>query len=239
MSAATLALAPTRRLAPRRMWVAAVRDLAPAFLGLIPFALLLGVSTADAGIDPGTGLLGAALIYAGTANLSAVVLLGDGAGLLAILATVAIVNARFVMYGAAIEHRFRHQPGWFRWLAPHFLIDQTFAAASARSDVDEPQQFRRYWLAAGGILGAAWVTVVGLGMALGPVLPADSPLEFAAPAMFIGMLVPQVAGRPALASVLGAVAGTLAASSAPNGSSVLVGAVTGVLAGTLAARRSS
>ena len=220
-----------------RVSALAVRDLAPVFVGIIPFALLLGVATADADIPPGTGLVGSLLIYAGTANLSAVLLLQDGAGLLAVVATVAVVNARFVMYGAALEHRFRAQPGWFRWLAPHFLVDQTFAMAQARAGLDEPRAFRRYWLALGFALGAAWVGTVAVGMALGPVLPAQSPLGFAAPALFIGMLVPQLAGcGAAVTAALTAGLTTLAASPAPNGSSVLIGSVAGVVAGTVAAR---
>ena len=215
---------------------AAVRELGPIFVGLIPFALLLGVTMAEADISPGVGLVGALLIYTGTANLSAVVLLDDGAGLVAIVATVAVVSSRFVMYAAAIEHRFRGQPRWFRWLGPHFLIDQTFALSEARTDVDEPRAFRRYWLVTGAFFGTAWVATIAAGMLLGPVLPAESPLELAAPAIFIGMLVPQLVHRAAIAAAVAATLATLAAADAPNGSSVIVGAVTGVVAGALADR---
>jgi hypothetical protein len=37
----------------------------------------------------------------------------------------------------------RHQPTWFRWLAPHFIVDQTTAVASARGALAAPARFRR------------------------------------------------------------------------------------------------
>ena len=65
-----------------------------------------------AGTDLGAlvGVGGGLAIFAGTAQLSALSLLDSGAGPLAVLLSVAVINARLVMYAAALEPRFRNQP---------------------------------------------------------------------------------------------------------------------------------
>ena len=56
-----------------------------------------------------------------------------GLALTAVL-TALIVSLRFVMYGAVLAPRFRDQPGWFRWLTPWTIVDQTFAIATSLDD---------------------------------------------------------------------------------------------------------
>ena len=89
-------------------------------------------------------LIGGAAIYGGSAQLAAVTLLDRGLGLLAVVLTTAVVNARLLLYSAALGDRFRSQPRLFRWLAPHFIIDQTYLMALSRPTL-EGTGFRRYW----------------------------------------------------------------------------------------------
>lgn len=207
----------------------AVRDILPVTFSVMPFAAVIGVTIAQAHAVPAwAGLLAGPMIYAGSAHLAAVSLLDAGAGAATVLATVAIINARLSMYGAVIEPHFRAQPAWFRWLAPHFLVDQTYALATARHDLADPARFRRYWTTAGVVLGVGWTTAMAAALLLGPVIPAHSPLDFAATAVFIGLLAPRlrerVARRPALIAALVA----LFASPLPNGLGLLAGALAGI-----------
>lgn len=225
MSVAIDASAPTGRFLDRD----AVRDILPVTLSVMPFAAVIGVTIAQARAIPAwAGLLAGPVIYAGSAHLAAVSLLDAGAGAATILATVAIINARLSMYGAVIEPHFRRQPTWFRWLAPHFLVDQTYALATARTDLEDPARFRRYWATIGVVLGTGWTAAMAAALMLGPVIPAHSPLDFAATAVFIGLLVPRLrerlARRPAL--IAGVVA--LVAAPLPNGLGLLAGALAGI-----------
>jgi predicted branched-subunit amino acid permease len=217
---------------------AALRDLVPVLVGLAPFGLLVGVASVRSGVGGGIGVASAALLLGGSAQLTAITLMAAGAAPGAIIAAVAVVNARFLLYGAAIEPRFRDQPGWFRWLAPHFLVDPTYAMSVRRPDL-EGRAFRRYWLTAGATMAVAWVAVTGAGVALAPVLGNGSALDVAAPAMFVAMLVPLLASRPGL--VAAAVAGTTAAVTAPlpHGLGLLCGIAAGVLAASLVRRSTS
>ena len=97
----------------------ALRDVWPVVLSILPFGLLIGVTIGQTGIGAGLGLGSAALFYGGTAHLAALTLLAAGAGPAAVLGCVVVINSRLALYGAALQPRFRGQPAWFRWFAPH------------------------------------------------------------------------------------------------------------------------
>jgi predicted branched-subunit amino acid permease len=216
----------------------AAGDLAPVLVGLAPFGLLVGVTAAATGIPAGPGTLGAALVYGGTAQLTAMTLHASGSGLAGILLAVAVVNARLLVYGAALEPMFRGQPAWFRWLGPHFVVDQTYLLAMGRRDdigVD-PRRFRSYWLWLGAVLAAAWLSCVGVGALVGPALPHWLPLGSAALAAFVGLLVPRLRDRPAAVAAATAASAAVAARHLPTGGGVLVGSLVGCLAAVWARR---
>jgi predicted branched-subunit amino acid permease len=158
---------------------------------------------------------------------------------LAALGTAILINARLLLYSAALEPRFRDQPRWFRWWGPALLIDQTYLMVLAREDLDDPTRFRRYWLVAGGVLLTAWVAMVGLGGVLGPLLPAGSMLDAAAVVVLAGLLGPRLtAVRPALVAVTALVV-AVAAAPLPGGVGLVAGIVAGIAAGAVLDRKPS
>ncbi len=217
----------------------ALRDLAPVVLGLAPFAVLIGVTGVRSGVGGGTAVLSSVLMLGGSGQLTAITLIADGAATVSVIAAVAVVNARLLLYAAALEPHFRDQPGWFRWAAPHFVVDPTYALVTRRTDLADPARFRRYWLTAGGGMALAWTGLTAVGVALAPVLPASPALDVAAPAMFLAMLVPLLRGRPGWvgAAVSGLVAA--AASPLPGGLGLLCGIAAGVVAATVTERSTS
>ena len=167
-------------------------------MSIAPLALVIGATAAGAGVPVVADMAAAATVFAGAAHLAGLTLLIAGAGALTALGTAVLINARLLLYSASIEPRFRGQPRWFRWLGPALLIDQTYLLVEAREDLDDPARFRHYWRAAGGLLLGCWVTTVGLGSVLGPLLPPGSPLDAAAVVVLAGMLAPRLkARRPA------------------------------------------
>jgi predicted branched-subunit amino acid permease len=207
----------------------ALRDVLPVAVSLVPFAAVIGVTISQASLVPiWVGMLAGPLIYGGSAQLAALTMADTGAGLLTVLGTVLVINARLVIYGAAIEPRFRGQPTWFRWLAPHFLVDQTYTLATERTD-RSGRAFRRYWGTVGLVLGVVWIGTMYIAVALGPAVPTDSPLTFAATAVFVALLVPRLRQRAARQPAAIAAAVALVASPLPHGLGVLVGALAGVL----------
>ena len=164
--------------------------------GIVSFGLMLGVTISTLGSNPLAGLAGTFLVYGGSAQLTAVALLDRGIALPIAVLTAAVVNLRLLLYSAALGERFRTQPRWFRWLAPHLIIDQTYLMATTRPSF-AGADFRRYWIWLGAGVLAVWTSSVAAGIALAPLLPDLPHLGLVATALFIGMLVPRLTSRPA------------------------------------------
>jgi predicted branched-subunit amino acid permease len=184
-------------------------------------------------VPPAANAAVAAGVFAGAAHLAALTALAAGAGVLTVLGTVALINARLLLYSAALEPRFRDQPPWFRWLGPALLIDQTYLMVTARDDLDDAAGFRRYWSVAGGALLASWVGAVGLGSVLGPLLPPGTPLAAAAVVVLAGMLAPRLSTLRPAAVALTALLVAVVAAPLPGGLGVLVGIGAGLVVGVL------
>lgn len=233
MSAPTT-LAPAR---PAGLDHDAVRDIAPVVVGVAPFGVAIGVAMAEAGIDTPAGLASSFLLYGGSVQLAMLALVTSGSGVVTAALSAALINARLLLYGASLAPRFRRQPVWFRWIAPHFLVDQTAAIASARPELDDPRRFRRYWLTAAAVLTVGWLTGIGAGMTLGPRLPAHSPLEVTTAALFVALLMPRLRERPAAVAAGTACLATVAASGLPGGVGLILGIGAGVAAAVVTTRR--
>jgi len=207
--------------------VEGLRDVAPVLIGLAPFAMVLGLAMSDSRIGTASGTLGSFLVWGGSAQIAAVGLMQSGAGILSILAAVVAIQARLLIYGAALEPRFRDQPRWFRWLAPHVVIDQNYALASARSDLQDPRRFRRYWLTVSGAIGVVWLSTIAVTMSFGALLPPDTPLTFGSVTVFVGLLVPRMRERRARVVALAAAVGAAAGVMLPSGLGLVLGIVVG------------
>ena len=107
----------------------AINDVAPILVAIMPIALVIGATIAQASGPVWAGWSGSILIWSGAAHLAAVGMVNSGVPLPVLLLTVAVINGRFVFYSAALADHFRGQPRWFRILAPHFMVDQLFAIA--------------------------------------------------------------------------------------------------------------
>jgi len=212
----------------------ALREAWPLFVPAIPFALVLGVAMTESAMPVGIAWSSNVLVFAGAAQLATVTLAAT-ATWATLVATAAVINLRHVMYSGALAPRFRHQPRWFRWVGPYFLLDQVFALASVRTELDD-DEWRRYYLTAGMFFLTTWCGATTLGLFAGSAIPASWRLGVAPAVMFAGLVVIALTNRPgAIAAVTGAVV-CFASLGVPNNGGILIGAVAGVLAGYAADR---
>lgn len=216
-----------------RRW--ALHDAGTVLPGMVPFGAMIGVTVVTTGSSPLVELIGGAAIYGGSAQLAAITLLDRELALLPIVLTAAVVNARVLLYSAALGERFRSQPTLFRWLAPHFIIDQTYLMTVGRPTL-AGAAFRRYWVWLGGSVLVLWTASIGLGLLLGPSIPQLPHLTLVGTAMFIGLLVPRLIDRPAVVAAV--VGGTVAAltSLALPAVAIVAGSVSGVVAALVVSR---
>lgn len=215
------------------------RPLADA-AAILPAVLPMGVAFGVALVAVAPGLaawLSAPTMVAGSAQMALLTRLDDGSHLAGALLAALVVGARFVVYSAALATRFA-RPRWFRWLGPALVVDQTYAlvvrAGPALDDVDE---FRRYYLRAGGVLWLGWTTSVAVGVVLGPTVAGGVPADAVIMAMFLALVVPGLSGRADVAAVV-AGAAVVASGLAPASASHLVAAVAGLAAARMAEVRS-
>jgi len=217
----------------------AVSDAIPLFIPAFPFGFVLGLAITESPMPNAVGFLSSLVIMAGAAQLALVTLVGT-ASVFAAMAAAIVINARHLMYSAALAPLFKAQPRWFRWLGPVMLIDQVFALSMQHAE-DEPDYFRRYYMVTASIFFIGWQFVTILGMAFGSFVPESWQLGYAPAVMFTGLVIFGLADRPGVvAAVVGAMV-CFATIGLPNRVGLLIGAMCGVAAGyaaeTIAERR--
>jgi predicted branched-subunit amino acid permease len=224
---------PERRHLP--LVRAAFIDALPLLAGIAPFALVIGVATTHGADGALAGLSGGLLLFGGSAQLTALSLLAGGTSVFGAVTAIALINARLLVYSALLAPSFAGQPGWFRWCAPHFIVEPTYALTTARNDLADSRRFRSYWLAASAVVGVVWCGTMALGAAAGPLVPHAPAIAFLPIGAFLTMLAPLLIGRPAIVAAITAAA-VAAAVPLPDDARVLVAIVAGSLAAAIAER---
>lgn len=213
----------------------AITDALPLYVPAIPFALVIGLVIVESGMNPFVGWSTSPIIFGGAAQLVLISLLGSGVAAGAAISAALVVNARHLMYSAALAPTFQKQPRWMRWFGPYLLIDQLFALSVLRTE-DDPADFRTYYLSAGFTFWTLWQITVALGLVVGPVIPEEWNLEFAVPILFLGLIVMGLVKSSKLVAALVGAGVTFLSAGLPNRSGLLVGALVGIVAGTIAER---
>jgi len=204
-------------------------------VGVVPFGLIVGVSTVGVGLSAGDAVLMSALVVAGAAQLAAVSLMGSGAAAVTVLLTVAVINLRHVMYSASLTRWLKAYglPG--RLLMSFVMVDQTYAMSVLRfAKEDESFARREYLLGVGLTMWANWVATTAVGALLGARLPSAWQLDFTIPLVFLALLMPQIRSRPTLVAAVSGGGLALALAGLPFNLGLIVGAISGIAAGTAA-----
>ncbi len=123
------------------------RDMAPPSLGLAAWGLVAGVTMVKGGLSIPQAMGMSLLVFAGSAQLSAVPLIAAGAPLWVLLATAFCVNLRFVIFSAQWRHYFGHLPRLRRLMTTYFAADLNFAYFVKRYPDAAPSagQQRYFW----------------------------------------------------------------------------------------------
>ncbi len=181
-----------------------VRDELPLLLGVAPFGMIYGVLAMAASLPLGISQAMSSIVFAGSAQFITVQLLGSGVPLLIIFLTGVVVNLRHALYSASVAPYLQHlSPAWRAGLA-YLLTDEAYAVAiNHYSDETRPGKHKHwYFLGAGITLWTCWQLSSALGIFVGQVVPADLPLEFTLPLIFIALVVPNLRDRAAAAAAI-------------------------------------
>jgi len=213
---------------------AGARDAGPLLLGAIPFALVTGIASVEAGLTPAQAVGMSVVVFAGASQLAALELLGETAPLAVAVGTAVVINLRMAMYSASIAPQFAHLDRRLRAVLAYFLTDHAYAMAVAEFARSDDRNRARYYLGVGATIWAVWVAGTAVGVVAGTGLPPALELSFAVPLVFLALLVPALTDRPTAAA--GAVGGTVAvvAAGLPFNAGLLTGALAGIAAGLVA-----
>jgi predicted branched-subunit amino acid permease len=203
----------------------------------IPFGIAAGAAMGATSVDPLISILSSPILFAGASQIAAVQLLHIGAALGIVVLTVAVINARHLLYSAALAP---HLADWSlgqRMGAAFLLADPVYALAAARFDAPGrgggEHEKRAFYFAAGFTCLVGWTALLAIGVVAGGFIPEWVPFELAIPLTFLLLTLPLVKNSAGLvtAAVAGIVA--LAAHALPLGVGLMVGAVAGVAAGVV------
>ncbi|MFV0439270.1 MAG: AzlC family ABC transporter permease [Desulfopila sp.] len=176
----------------RRGFFSGMRQALPIVLGYIPVGFAYGVLAQKSGLGLVNTVAMSIIVFAGSAQLIGAGLFGAGTAPLAIVVTTFIVNLRHLLMSAALAPRLRHWKRCQIALFGYELTDETFALHSLRMAAAQPPLAETFgvnitaqfsWIAgslAGYLAGGQIADVRPIG------------LDYALPAMFIALLVPQL-----------------------------------------------
>ena len=209
-----------------------VRAQLPLQLGVVPFGMVFGVLGLAAGLTPLETVLMSSLVFGGASQVVFVQLWSAGAPPLIVGGSVAVVNARHLLYSAAMAPYLLSRPLSWRLLLAYLLTDEAFAVSSKRfEDVGDHAQVHYHLLGSGLTLWVCWQVATLFGVYAGTTIPESWHLEFAIPLTFIALIAPSLRYRPHLAAACSASLVAILGQGLPYNSWLILAALIGIAVG--------
>ncbi len=195
----------------------------------VGFGFVYGLSAREAGFSPIEAIAMSTIVFAGAAQFAAVGYVVSGLAWPGVVLLTALLNARHLLYSAALAPWMREVPFWRRAVMAHLLTDEAFALSIGHFRRVGRTDERGYWIAAIASTFIPWNVATIAGVLLGAQIPdpARFGIDIIFPAAMIGLAVGLVTGRRELvAAIAGAGVGVVVA--------LLTGPSIGIVAGGIA-----
>lgn len=186
-----------------------LRAAAPVVLGYMPIGFAFGVLARTSGFSVAEVGLMSLLLYAGSGQFIGTSMIAAGSAPASVISTIFLINLRHLLMSAALVPSLGRNKAWQNSLLAHEITDETFAVNTA---ILQGRPTTASFVA--GLHNAshlAWFSATVTGALVGQVAGNTEALglDFALPAMFVGLLVPNLRGpgsNPRRASALVAAA---------------------------------
>lgn len=211
-------------------FLAGARNTVPILVG-DAFGLFFGALAIGVGLTPFEAQGFSLFVFAGSAQVVAVDLIGQGAAPAVIVLTIFIVNLRHALYSASLAPHVARLPLRWRAAMAWLLTDEAFAVSTPR--YRSPDLARAHWffLGSGLALWTGWQLSTAAGIVLGAQIPESWSLDFILPLMFLAMLIPALTDRPSWAAALAGAVFSVILHDMPYGLGLVVAAATAVAVG--------
>jgi predicted branched-subunit amino acid permease len=176
------------------------------------------------------------IVFAGAAQFAAVGYVASGLAWPGVILLTALLNARHLLYSAALSPWLRPVPFGRRAVMAHLLTDEAFALAISHFRRIGRLDERGYWIGAFLATFIPWNVASFAGVVLGAQIPDPARLgiDVIFPAAMIGLAVGLVTGRRELvAAIVGAGVAVVVALLTSPAIGIVAGGVLGPLAGLI------
>jgi 4-azaleucine resistance transporter AzlC len=200
------------------------------------FGFVYGLSAREAGFSPIEAIAMSTIVFAGAAQFAAVGYVASGLAWPGIVLLTALLNARHLLYSAALAPWLREVPFWRRAVMAHLLTDEAFALTIGHFRRVGRTDERGYWIAAIASTFIPWNLATIGGVLLGAQIPdpARFGIDIIFPAAMIGLAVGLVTGRRELvAAITGAGVGVVVALLTAPSIGIVTGGIVGPAVGLL------
>jgi 4-azaleucine resistance transporter AzlC len=213
----------------RRLWT----EIAGIAVSSASFGLVYGLTARNAGFSPLEAMVMSLLVFAGASQFAAVGYVAGGLAWPGVVVLTALLNARHLLYSAALAPWLRDRSFLRRVAMAHVLTDEAFALSMAHFRRLGRADERGYWIAAMWSTFIPWNLATLAGVVLGGQIadPSQYGLDAVFPAAMAGLCVGLVTGRRELvAAAVGASAGVVVSLAAGPGVGIVAGGLLGPLA---------
>ena len=177
------------------------------------------------------------IVFAGAAQFAAVGYVVGGLAWPGVILLTALLNARHLLYSAALAPRLKEIPAPRRAVMAHVLTDEAFALSIGHFSRIGGTDERGYWIAAIGSTWIPWNLATLAGATVGGQIPDPSRfgLDVVFPAAMVGLAVGLITGfREVVAACGGAVIAVGASLAFGPGIGIIAGGLGGPLVGMVA-----
>lgn len=216
---------------------AGIKKTLPLVIGSIPFGLAYGVMGAQSGLTVAEIAFMSLVVFAGAAQFMAVQMISQNVGLVFIVFSTLLINLRHLLMGLSLSPYLKKLRSSRLCVLAFGMTDESYAVTInhyQNSDKDEGNPYFMlgscfgmyvFWLAS-SIIGGVWGRFISDPLSWG--------LDFAMPAAFLSILIPQIKSIRTLAVVLiSAACAVWAYVLIPGKWYIIIAAVVGSAAGTI------
>ena len=170
-----------------------VTDCIPTLLGYLSIGFAAGVVERTSGMSILEIILMGIILYAGSAQFTAAAMIMSKASISSTIFTIFLVNLRHLLLSASITPYFKGLSKLKSFIIGFELTDETFVVAANKGSKNKKISFN-WMLGLNTTAHLNWVIANILGGIFGEFIedPTSLGLDFALPAMFIGLLIIQI-----------------------------------------------
>ncbi len=214
-------------------FIKGARTITPVLLGVVPFAMITGITAINTNVSPAIALFMSVTIFAGASQLAVLQLFHQNAAAAIIIYTALIINLRFMIYSLSIAPYFRKEPVSWKIILAYMMTDQSYALSMVHFMNEPDDDPKWFFLGASSLLWVVWQIATLSGLLLGSVIPPQLGLDFAIPLTFTAVLFKSINDKPAVIAVIVSATVAVISTNIPMNLGLPLAAIAGITAGAL------